>query len=278
MARGSRWRRIFRNPRRIVGSKVLETILRASGKTLSVEATTFWGDSMRLVAPEAVSMTIHRYGCFDEGMTRFLLEFLRPGMTFYDVGAHFGYFTVLAARIVGESGTVHAFEPTPATFSILAENVSGKANVVPNNLAVDSRTGSVIVNDYGLRFSAFNSLFDPRLSRPASATFGRAQVPIAAVALDDYAAGGRAPDFVKIDAEGCEHRVLSGMARIIEAHRPVVAVEVGDWGIEGTTPSRDVVRALLDMGYGVHEHREGRIVPHDVKEEYEDGNLLFLPA
>ncbi len=262
----------------MIGSKVLEAVLRISGRTLAIEGETFWGNPMRLVAPETVSMTIHRYGFFDEGMTRFLLEFLGPGMTFYDVGAHFGYFTALAACVVGESGAVHAFEPTPATFSILAANVSGRENVALNNLAVDARPGSVVINDYGLRFSAFNSLFDPRL--PASETGRRegAKIPVEAVALDDYAARRGVPDFVKIDAEGSEHRVLSGMTRIIEAHRPIIAVEVGDWGIDGTTPCRDVVRFLLAKGYGPYEYRDGKIVRHAVKERYGDGNLLFLPA
>jgi len=50
-------------------------------------------------------------GLHEPAVQRALAEQLRPGMTFWDVGAHVGFFTVLAARLVGEGGHVHAFEP-----------------------------------------------------------------------------------------------------------------------------------------------------------------------
>ena len=53
------------------------------------------------------------YGFFGEGLTRMLLSHLKPEMTFIDVGAQLGYFTLLASWLVGESGHVHSFEPTP---------------------------------------------------------------------------------------------------------------------------------------------------------------------
>ncbi len=277
-ARRSRWQKTIRGPRRILGSKILEVALGISGRTLPVEAEAFWGGTMRLRAPETVSMTIHRYGFFDEAMTRIFLEFLGRGMTVFDVGAHFGYFTVLAAHIVGQAGRVHAFEPTPGTFAVLAENTAHRANVALNHCAVDSARGSVVINDLGLRYSAFNSLFDPRLPGSARSRLECARVPVEAVVLDDYAEAFGSPDFVKIDAEGSEQRVLSGMTRMIERRRPMIALEVGDWGIEGTRPCRDVVQFLLDRGYRALECRDGRIVPHELKDAYEDGNLVFLPA
>jgi len=278
MAQESRWRRVLQNPRRMTYSKLLEITLNLFGGTLSIEGKTFWGEFMCLFAPEASSMTIHRYGFFDEGMTQILLEHLRPGMTFFDIGAHYGYFTVLAAHIVGESGKVHAFEPTPSTFTILKKNVAEKKNVVLNNLAVNSDSGSFFINAHEVRFSAFNSLFNPRIPKSKVAKIKSSKILVEAVALDRYTALGGVPDFIKIDAEGSEQKILHGMEHIINKHHPIIAMEVGDWEIDGTVSCCEVVNSLLERGYRAYEYRNGKIARHEMKGRYEDGNLLFLPG
>jgi len=58
---------------------------------------------------------LYQYGFFEEGLTRAIIEKLRPGDTFVDIGAHVGYYTILASLLVGAEGHVVAFEPTPRT-------------------------------------------------------------------------------------------------------------------------------------------------------------------
>ena len=106
---------------------------------------------MTVAFPEPVSLLLYRYGYFEEELTSMVLEYLKPGMTFFDVGTHFGYFTLLASSTVGERGAVHSFEPTPSTFKVLRENVSGRANVRVFNVAMYSEEGQLPFNDYGLR-------------------------------------------------------------------------------------------------------------------------------
>lgn len=54
-----------------------------------------------VVIAELVSLFIYRYGFFEEGLTNIFLHYLKPGMTFFDIGAHFGYFTLLGSALVG---------------------------------------------------------------------------------------------------------------------------------------------------------------------------------
>lgn len=277
VARKDRFSRVMENPRRLLLSKALEVGLRLHGRSHAVEGETFWGDKMRLMFPEVVSLAIYRYGFFDEAMTRFFLHHVKPGMTVFDVGAHFGYFTLLASRLVGQAGAVHSFEPTPDSYAVLERNAGGRANVRLNHLAVAATPGTLEFFDYGPQFSAFNSLGAPRLSEKNTARLRPNKIRVSSVSLDDYTMGLYHPGFVKIDAEGAEFRILSGMERLINSCRPAVALEVGDFDVPEVPPSRDVIRFLLDRGYKAFEYREGKIVRHDVRADYPDGNLLFLP-
>ena len=73
-------------------------LLLKTGRSQALTATTFWGGRMEIVVPEAVSTQIFRYGFFEEDVCLFLLKSLRPGMVCVDVGAHFGFFTLLASE------------------------------------------------------------------------------------------------------------------------------------------------------------------------------------
>ncbi len=72
-----------------------------------------------------------------------LVSFLAPGMTFYDVGANVGFFSLLAARLVGPGGLVVAWEPVPESASALRRNVAsnGFDNVIVDERAVSSQVG-----------------------------------------------------------------------------------------------------------------------------------------
>ncbi|MEM6996443.1 MAG: FkbM family methyltransferase, partial [Myxococcota bacterium] len=84
-----------------------------------------------------LSETLWRTGTWEALQTKALLERLEPGDTFVDVGANLGYYTVLAAKKVGPSGRVFAFEPDPESFALLKRNVdrNGLTNITAENKA-----------------------------------------------------------------------------------------------------------------------------------------------
>src|SRR5687768_4032702 len=81
-------------PVRMASSALRLGWCRASGKTWPTRARTFWGQDMRITYPEAVSIALAHYGFVEEGLTSLLMRLLKPGMTFFDVGGHYGYFTL----------------------------------------------------------------------------------------------------------------------------------------------------------------------------------------
>ena len=233
---------------------------------------------MNVALPEPVSIALHRYGHFEPELTSMVIEYLKPGGVFFDIGTHFGYFTLLASSIVGAGGAVHSFEPTPSTFKVLQSNVRDLPNVKAFNLAMYSQEMEIPFNDYGVAYSAFNSLFAPRLSAQEAAALQTSKVMVQITTVDRHIEStGVRPTFVKIDAESAELAILEGMERTIAQVRPIISVEVGDVDIEGVADSKDLVKRLLDRGYRALEHSEGQIREHRMRERYEYDNILFIP-
>jgi FkbM family methyltransferase len=197
---------------------------------------------------------LERDSVWSPGLTRLVRSSLRRGMRFVDIGAHVGYFTVLAGKLVGPGGVVWAFEPHPRNFALLLANVQrngiGNARCFP--LAVGAATGPAEL------FEAPGNSGDHRLY--ASYDEERHAVPVEAVALDDVHEIRRPVDFVKVDVQGVEEAALRGMRDLLEASpEATVVVEYWPYGIAraGGDPagalaffcSLDrVVRVLLDEG------------------------------
>ncbi|HXT71670.1 MAG TPA: FkbM family methyltransferase [Vicinamibacterales bacterium] len=275
-ASGTRMQRIMRQPVRLIGAELLLRIARHRPDGIRIKADLFWGGTMNVVFPELMSNSLFRYGFCEEDMTVMLLTVLKGGMTFIDIGAHFGYATLLGAALVGDKGQVHSFEPTPSTFRLLQRNAGQMRNVTARNMAVHSRSCTIPFNDFGLRFSSHNSFFEARAAtaRPVA----RSVTPVAAVSLDEYLAETKAaPDLVKIDAESAEHEILHGMTKTIEQHRPAIVMEVGDLQVEGAVQSAQLVQFLADREYDVFSCVDGELRRQPAEPSYAPGNRLFVP-
>lgn len=256
--------------------KLAEIIASRLNKSFRVKANLFWGEKMWVVIPEIISLHLYHFGYIELGLTLMILKYLKSGMTFFDIGAHFGYYTMLASKIVGNKGQVHAFEPTKSSFEILKLNAKGKNNVVLNNLAVSSMRGKALINDYGIRFSAWNSLHVARIQKDILSHLRTTKYEVETVSVDEYVRiHNLKPDFIKIDAEDHEYEILLGMEQTIENFRPIIAIEVGD--VSDEIKSKSLVEFLISKKYKPYEYKEGEILPHKIKDIYDYDNLLFLP-
>lgn len=262
--------------RRALQSVFLRAVSKTIRRPIRVRTRTVWGETMTVELPEPISIAIFENGYIEEGLTSALQQELRPGMVLFDVGAHIGYYSLLASRLVGPSGKVVAFEPTPRTRSILERNAAGRSNTVIEPRAVWSHETTISFNDFGWRFSALNSAFTPR-SRPDENVSLSSTYEVDTTSLDTYVERtGIAPDFVKIDAESAEHEVLRGMDELLREVRPLLSVEVGD--VATAAPkTRAVLAYAMSKGYEPAEYREGRLVAHELRSSYAHGNLLLIP-
>ena len=229
--------------------------------------TTFWSDEMTVIIPEEVSLKLFAYRYFEPGLTGIMLEYLNKNDTLIDVGAHFGYFTLLGSYIVGEQGKVHSFEPIPTTYEILKSNTINKSNIKINNLALFSKNCQMRMMNLGTERSAYNSIITDDSRNNTEDLFY-----VNTICLDEYVnSNAIRPNFIKLDAEDSEYEVLTGAKSTLETFFPIVSLEVGG------SNSKKCIDYLKDIGYSVYKCRKGKLTTHDIQQKYDYDNLLFLP-
>ncbi len=175
------------------------------------------------------------------------LEALRPGATVLDLGAHVGYYTLLAAWSVGRKGLVYALEPGPAEAELLRWNVrmNGYGQVRVLQKAVGDRVSSVQLSLSGV--SGMHSLI-----RHDLAGEWRGTVVVDMVTVDSLLRGRRV-DVVKMDLEGAEPLALAGMVETIRANPGIVIFSEFTPGIYQhlSQDPEEFVASLHDLGLHV---------------------------
>ena len=269
-------RRHIRNLPRWAKVRIERKAAKWLGKACKVSVPLFWGQEMSVVFPEFVSGRLGKFGYFEDDVTSMFIDCLEPGMTFYDVGSHYGYFSLLASSLVGPKGHIFAFEPTAATYEVLAENAARRDNITCCKVAAYRESGPLAFIEQGLGRSSLNFVIgDGYEPDSADSMIQRTTVP--AVKLDDFAHQHGDPDFLKIDTEGAEIPVLQGMTETIDRCHPTIVLEMGDQvcTTTGNGLSRRNVDFLLDFGYEVFEYRNRDRHRHVPRDSYCYTNLLF---
>ncbi|MCC6579467.1 MAG: FkbM family methyltransferase [Phycisphaeraceae bacterium] len=167
-------------------------------------------------------------GLYELATARLIRRRLQPGDHFVDAGANLGYFTLLAARIVGPTGRVDAFEPQPDNRQRLIRHVQRHnltAIVRVHPLALSNRSGETVIHGYPVS--------DDRHNHGCASMFGDSPVrhTVPTGRLDEVLAG-TSPRMIKMDVEGAEDLVVEGMAKMIQVEHPPWIV--GEYNVEAS--------------------------------------------
>lgn len=164
-------------------------------------------------------------GFWEIWLTLFCARNVKRGMTAIDVGANFGYYSLLLAELVGTRGELIAVEPNPHAADFLRRSV--ELNGLLGRTRIEtSALGATISGDASLyvphsepkNAQIVSEMFQPR---PQDGVV--IKVPV--TTLDGMSAACSRVDFIKIDAEGAEEVILEGMAETIARHKPMLVVE-----------------------------------------------------
>jgi FkbM family methyltransferase len=176
---------------------------------------------------------------------KFLQEKLKPGMVFYDVGANYGFFSLIAARLVGDRGAIYAFEPVHKHADRMRANLrrNGFSRFTVTEAAVWREGGSV-------SFAVDDEAFAPDQRTSMIISDGAADyvTTVPAISLDDFVRGAPPPDLIKCDVEGAEVEVFRGAAQMLAAHHPTIVCEVHSSYI-----SSELRKLLASLGYTVRD-------------------------
>lgn len=181
------------------------------------------GAGLKLKLPQNLD---YIFGSSEPPVQMALAQRLHPGDVFYDIGANMGFFSLIAARIVGATGWVYAFEPVLENAAIVRANanLNGLQNITLREVAVGGSTGTaeLLLTEWD-----GGSCLSTSAVRP-SELISRRNVRV--IALDDFIPEDnlRLPNFVKIDVEGVELEVVQGMTKTITTSKPVLLYEIDD--------------------------------------------------
>lgn len=189
--------------------------------------------SIRLNDPLHYSILL---GLHERDVLECLQRQLRPGMTVFDVGANLGYFSLIAAQLVGKSGRVICLEPDPRVAEVLRRNVAANGF---QNASVVQAAASDSCGEVSFGCAPASSWSGIYYERPTK------RIVVRAVTLDSLCGelGLSRVDFVKIDIEGAEGVALEGMSEMLRRQRPQVLVELhGEYSTALSHPAAELLR------------------------------------
>jgi FkbM family methyltransferase len=178
----------------------------------SEKCATVFGYEMSLDLGRKVQRDVY-IGNYERAETRQVCSFLKPGMTVLDIGANVGYYTALAARMVGTDGRVFAVEPYSPNFIRLD-------GWIRNNHVGQARAFNFALGGAPARaqmFSAFADTDAPVLVAHDQPGVGTVEVRTLDSCLDEWKLDR--VDFLKLDVDGSETAVLAGACDTLAAHK-----------------------------------------------------------
>lgn len=198
-------------------------------------------------ADEVLARYLLQEGTWEPFETSLFEGSISPGMTVVDIGANIGYYTLIAARLVGDGGRVVAFEPDPHNYALLRRNVvrngfEDRVTLVPAVVS-DHHGHSTLYRDKG-------NLGAHSIARANVAGSDPLSVPCLTLdeALSDVDVS--IVDVIKMDVQGAEGLVVAGASRVLAQGALKVFMELWPEGLQqvGTDPS--AVLEALAQGYG----------------------------
>lgn len=217
------------------------------------------GLAMHLDPEQYIDQHCYYWGSWEPDETRVVVRLLRPGDTVVDVGANAGYFTLLAANLVGPTGRVFAFEPVPPTIEKLERNVaaSGTSCVTICPYAAAGARSAVKISRRGVGHVSGQNTMRPDANADDFWT-------VDTVRIDDLVPADAPVRLIKLDAEGAELLALQGATAILRGKDgPYLLCEVTDAYLRELGGSAQALWDLLgEHGYRhIYDCHRGRLTP-----------------
>ncbi len=192
--------------------------------------------------------------------TKIFVDHIKRDDVVLDIGGHLGYFSCIAGYLA-ESGKVHVFEVDPKCISLIENNVhfNNLSNVSVYNFGVSDTNEVIKIPQYE----------NPNPSLIINSNSTKKYIEVESVVIDSFLSERDiVPNFIKIDVEGAEGKVLNGMKNTLNELKVTLLVEIHVDILKNIfdTDYKDIIRLLLDSGYSIKE----------IEHRNESGNSEFI--
>lgn len=230
LAQGSKLQRLLHTPAKYIYGQLFSKILYPQqGKGKLLPTATFFGTEMQVVLPAGMDIYLLGAKTHDSEirLTKFLLKRLQKGDHFIDIGAHFGFYSLLGQHLVGQNGKVLSIEAASKIYEVLRQNTEHKSNLETVHCALTNEDTTVDFYEFPILYSEYNTL-EPEQYQHADwfKNIKPEKTSVKGKCLDDLVEARRLkPKVIKMDVEGAELQVMQGMKQILQMQSPMIAME-----------------------------------------------------
>jgi FkbM family methyltransferase len=236
----------------------------------------FWGKGMVVYLADSNATALFFLGTLareEIKIIKFLIKILKEDDVFYDIGANYGFYTMLAKEFI-RGGEIHSFEPNPVIFRLLEENCKPNIlkNVYLNKTALSDKNGYSEFYDREIGGqSGMSSLIKDQHSKKIRV------IKVKTIKIDDYILTHKPPSIIKMDVEGAEPFILKGATKLLRELNPIIIMEFFPDALH-----RDAVSVLLNNKYNIFGiDNEGDLFPVNETDIFKDdisheANYVFI--
>lgn len=291
LALASKITRLMHHPLRYIYAIGLKSLgSQLIKKDIEKQVALFTGHQMKIYLPSAadIYLTGGKSHPSEIRLAKYLIKNINEGDLVWDLGAHYGYFTLIASALVGESGKVITVEASPKTYEILESNCVKLNNVTLLHFALSYNNEPITFYEFPNRYSEYNTSEIAQFEQED--WFQKVNIithKMNTITMDELWSNHsleKAPTFIKMDVEGGELAAIQGGEVVLQKYSPKIIMEY-------LAPERDnkahmkAVGLLRSWGYQSYRIRSSGNIKAIVdlnaylaKENLDSDNILFIKS
>ncbi len=251
LSQRSKFGRLFYSPGKYLYAILYRKLwLPLTQKTALKKVTTFFNREMLVVFPSGtdIYLTGGKTDNSEIRLTKFLLQNISPDTCFIDIGAHFGYYSLLADACKADA--VMTIEPTPATWEILAKNTAQFPHIININKALSDKEGVQLLQTFPHIYSEYNTIDPGQFTGDKRLLTKTHTAPVECITLDIlFSEPMDKKVIIKIDAEGSEYAILRGGQHFLQSNTDAIVLMEYICHDQVHTNYRQAVSLLKELGF-----------------------------
>lgn len=275
----SKLRRMLMQPNKYLFAIIFrEFFYKKNKREKEVLCTTFFDSPMNILLPSStdIYLTGGKSHVSELNLAKFIMNNLDKGDMFLDIGAHYGYFSLLASKLVGKDGKVVAFEASPTTYKILNKNKARNSNMSVYNNVISDLDEAINFYEFPNLYSEYNTIEITQFEEEDwFKDYKPQKVIVKSEILDQFLElENLSPRIIKIDVEGAEYKVIKGGLNFLKNSSTFVVMEYLSDN-RGNDEHIKAEQLLLNMGYTTHIINEKGLLEsvENISNYLQDNNL-----